>query len=56
MEPTPVEIVEEPIERKVNHRSVVVTEVSSDDLKFYVQFVENGTHSVSLFSANLCSY
>ncbi|XP_041351228.1 staphylococcal nuclease domain-containing protein 1-like [Gigantopelta aegis] len=42
VEPKPVEIVEEPMERKVNHRSVIVTEVVSDDLKFYVQFVENG--------------
>lgn len=34
-------VVEEPVERKINYSNVVVTELL-DDLRFYVQYVDNG--------------
>ena len=41
-EPKEVEVVEEPVERKVNYAKVVVTEVT-DRFTFFAQKVENGT-------------
>ena len=43
-EPKQEQVVEEPLERKINYRNVVVTEVMND-LKFYGQYVENGRYS-----------
>ena len=40
-EPKEEELVEEPVERVVSYRNILVTEVQ-DDLKFYAQTVENG--------------
>lgn len=40
-EPKEEEVVEEPAERVVSYRNILVTEVQ-DDLKFYAQTVENG--------------
>lgn len=40
-EPKAVEEVEEPVERNISYKTVVVTEVE-DSLKFYAQNVDNG--------------
>ena len=40
-EPKEEEVVEEPAERVVSYRNILVTEVQND-LKFYAQTVENG--------------
>ena len=48
-EPKEEEVVEEPAERVVSYRNILVTEVQ-DDLKFYAQTVENGR----LFYIHLC--
>lgn len=46
-EPKQEQVVEEPLERKINYRNVVVTEVMND-LKFYGQYVENGPQLVEM--------
>ena len=40
-EPKEVEVVEEPVERKVNYSKVIVTEVT-DQFTFFAQKVDNG--------------
>lgn len=46
-EPKNDQVVEEPLERKLNYCNVVVTEVMTD-LKFYAQYVESGPQLVEM--------
>ena len=36
------EVVEDTSDRSISHKQVIVTEVSTDELKFYAQYVDNG--------------